>query len=40
MVTRRSILEYAGAVRTRYVRASKETKTKILDEFISCAILH
>jgi hypothetical protein len=32
-VTRRSILEYAEALRPRYRKASKEEKGKMLDEF-------
>lgn len=39
-VTRRSILEYAQAVRPRYMRASKEEKGKILDEFTKVTGLH
>jgi hypothetical protein len=39
-VTRRSIMEYAEAVRGRYLRASKKTKTKILDEFVAATGLH
>ncbi|MBA7709641.1 hypothetical protein ES703_118563 [subsurface metagenome] len=34
-VTRRSIIEYAGAVRGRYFRASKKTKAGILNEFVA-----
>jgi hypothetical protein len=33
-VTRQSIVEYAEAVRGRYVRTSREVKAKILDEFV------
>jgi len=40
MVTRRSILEYAEAVRERYSRSSKKVKTKILDEFVAATGLH
>jgi hypothetical protein len=40
MVTRRSILEYAEAVRERYLGASKKTKTKILDEFVAATGRH
>ena len=32
---RRSILEYAEAIRRRYLGASKKIKTKILDEFVA-----
>jgi hypothetical protein len=39
-VTRRSTLEYAQAVRLRYLRASKEEKGKILDEFKQITGLH
>jgi hypothetical protein len=39
-VTRRSVLEYAGAVRGRYLRSSKKMKTKILDEFVATTGLH
>ncbi len=39
-MTRRSILEYAEAVRERYLGASKKTKTKILDEFVAATELH
>ncbi len=39
-MTRRSILEYAGAIRERYRRASKGAKTKILDEFVAATHLH
>jgi len=39
-VTRRSILEYAEAVRGRYRGASKKLKTKILDEFVATTGLH
>jgi hypothetical protein len=39
-VTRRSILEYAQAVRPRYVKALKEEKGKILDEFIQITGYH
>jgi len=39
-VTRRSILEYARAVRPRYLRASKQDKTRILDEFIATSGMH
>jgi hypothetical protein len=39
-MTRRSILEYAQAVRPRYLKASKEGKAKILDEFVQATGLH
>lgn len=39
-MTRRSILEYAKAVRPRYLRASKEIKTRILNEFIATTGMH
>ena len=39
-MTRRSILEYAEAVRERYLRSAKATKTKILDEFVAATGLH
>lgn len=39
-MTRRSILEYADAVRARYLRASKPEKGKILDEFIQVTGMH
>jgi len=39
-VTRRSMLEYAEAVRGRYRGASKKLKTKILDEFVATTGLH
>ena len=34
-MTRDSILEYAEAVRGRYLRPKKGLKTKILDEFVA-----
>jgi len=40
MVTRRSILEYAEALKPRYVKASKEEKSKMLDEFIKVTHFH
>jgi hypothetical protein len=40
MVTRRSITEYAEAVRGRYLRSTKKVKTKILDEFVAATELH
>jgi len=39
-VTRRSILEYAQALRSRYFGASKEEKGKMLDEFTKVTGLH
>jgi len=39
-VTRRSILEYAQALRPRYRKASKEEKSKMLDEFTKVTGLH
>jgi hypothetical protein len=39
-VTRRSILEYAGAIRPRYLRVEKRSKAKILDEFVQATGLH
>jgi hypothetical protein len=39
-VTRQSIVEYAEAVRSRYVRAGREAKAKILDEFVEATDLH
>jgi len=39
-VTRRSILEYSEAVGPRYKAASKEEKSKILDEFTKVTGLH
>jgi len=39
-VTRRSILEYAQALRPRYGKASKEEKRKMLDEFIQVTGFH
>ena len=39
-MTRRSILEYADAVRPRYLAASKKEKTRILDEFTAVTGLH
>jgi hypothetical protein len=39
-VTRQSIQEYAQAVRVRYQKATKEGKTKILDEFTKTTRLH
>lgn len=39
-MTRRSILEYAKAIRERYLRSTRTAKTKILDEFIAATGLH
>ncbi len=39
-MTRRSILEYADAVRGRYLRSSKKVKTRILEEFVAATGLH
>jgi hypothetical protein len=39
-VTRRSIEEYADAVRGRYYRVPKKKKTEILDEFVANTGLH
>ncbi len=39
-MTRRSTLEYAQAIRLRYLRTSKGEKGKILDEFIQVTGLH
>ena len=39
-MTRRSILEYAQALRPRYRKASKEEKSKMLDEFIKVTGFH
>ncbi|MFC1970416.1 hypothetical protein ACFLV0_00520 [Chloroflexota bacterium] len=39
-MTRRSILEYAQALRSRYLGASKEEKGKMLDEFTQVTGLH
>jgi len=39
-VTRRSIEEYAEAVRGRYLRASKKAKTEMLDEFVATTGMH
>lgn len=39
-VTRKSIKEYAQAIKERYRRASKAEKTKILDEFTKTTGLH
>ena len=39
-VTRRSITEYAEAVRGRYFRASKKAKTGMLNEFVATTSMH
>ena len=39
-MTRRSIIEYAEAVRDRYFRASRKTKTEILNEFVATTGMH
>ncbi len=39
-MSRRSILEYAQALRPRYLRAGKVAKAKILDEFVEATRLH
>ncbi len=39
-MTRRSILEYARAVRPRYVRVSRKMKTMILGEFVATTGMH
>jgi len=39
-VTRRSITEYAEAVRGRYFRASKKAKTEMLNEFVATTGMH
>ncbi len=39
-MTRRSIMEYAEAVRGRYLRSSKKMKVQILDEFVAATGLH
>jgi len=39
-VTRRSVMEYAQALRSRYFKASKEEKGKMLDEFTQVTGLH
>ncbi len=39
-MTRRSILEYAEAVRERYLRSSKKKKTEMLNEFVATTGLH
>jgi hypothetical protein len=39
-VTRRSMLEYAQALRPRYQKASQEEKTRMLDEFTEVTGLH
>jgi len=39
-VTRRSIIEYAEALKGHYFRASKEEKGKMRDEFIRVTNMH
>lgn len=39
-MTRCSIMEYAEAVRGRYVKAGRDAKAKILDEFVEATGLH
>jgi len=39
-VTRRSILEYAQAIRIRYLKEGRKGKAKILDEFVQATGLH
>ena len=39
-MTRRSITEYAEAVRGRYLRSTKKAKTRILDEFVAATEMH
>jgi len=39
-VTRRSITEYAEAVRGRYFRASKKAKAEMLNEFVTTTGMH
>lgn len=39
-MTRRSIKEYAEAIRGRYFKASRKLKTRILDEFVAATGLH
>ncbi len=39
-MTRSSIREYTGAVRGRYLRASKKEKSRILDEFTQVTGYH
>ena len=39
-MTRRSILEYVQELRSRYFKASKEAKGRMLDEFTQVACLH
>jgi len=39
-VTRRSLVEYAEAVRSRYFRAGKKAKTEILNEFVATTGMH
>ncbi len=39
-MTRRSIVEYADAIRVRYQEATKKGKARILDEFTAATGLH
>ena len=39
-MTRRSIEEYAEAIRRRYFRAAKKTKTEMLNEFVATTGMH
>lgn len=39
-MTRRSVVEYAEAVRGRYFRAGKKAKTEILNEFVATTGMH
>jgi hypothetical protein len=39
-VTRRSVTEYAEAIRGRYFNAPKKAKTKMLDEFVATTGMH
>jgi hypothetical protein len=39
-VTRRSIMEYAQAVKDRYMRSNRKDKAKILHEFVNASGLH
>lgn len=39
-MTRRSILEYANAIRKRYLKSDKKRKTQILDEFVATTGMH
>ncbi|MBI2860690.1 MAG: transposase, partial [Chloroflexi bacterium] len=39
-MTRRGIMEYAQAIRSRYCRANRKEKSMILDEFTKVTELH